>query len=65
VVCLCRYTEQEFDHEFVEELSKWIYGFIKSQVSLRQDSRDIHGTIDIFHPHGRPCRIRPVTALKS
>ena len=26
-----RYTEHEFDHEFIEELSKAIYHFVKTQ----------------------------------
>lgn len=26
-----RYTEHEFDHEFIEELSKAIYHFVKAQ----------------------------------
>ena len=33
--CVDRYTEQEFDHEFIEELSKFIYGYIKKEVWFR------------------------------
>lgn len=29
---MCRYTEHEFDHEFIDELSRAIFNFIKDQV---------------------------------